>query len=438
MREEARLGGRVVLSNTNQARAAEPTDSAEAPRPVKTWRPSATALRATMVSPSGPRFQPLNGRSLQDDEEAPAEVDDRYLLSPCVTSPLLDDGMEVIAGKDSCVHRWPCWLASAAVVGLTLWTLKAHIGVAIMWLATLAEHAGPWGIVATVLVLAVWVMLLMPISLFEVLVGHVFPLRTAPQQGAHAFRRVAAIERGSGGALVPAPASPNVATAFGPPGARRLHRGQEPGCSWLLRHRAASQASGREAHATPQAAAGPRAHRACAPAQGDAARPLLDAACAHQELRLGQPGRRLPNIPRRHATRGAAAPLRPLAAERGARAFHPTHCGTWPSHPTHRVWQAPMYALPPVLLGSQLNDLADLAAGRQRIRPHPLQLGLGVLMLLLLVLLATTSHRWLEAEQRGAASDLPRGTDDTETEPVLTPTARKDYGNDSPGPPRGV
>ena len=97
-----------------------------------------------------------------------------------------------------------------------------------------------------------------------------------------------------------------------------------------------------------------------------------------------------------------------------------------------------MYALPPVLLGSQLNDLADLAAGRQRIRPHPLQLGLGVLILLLLVLLATTSHRWLEAEQRGAASDLPRGTDDTETEPVLTPTARKDYGNDSPGPARGV
>jgi hypothetical protein len=27
------------------------------------------------------------------------------------------------------------------------------------------------------------VMLLMPISLFEVLVGHVFPLRTAPQHG---------------------------------------------------------------------------------------------------------------------------------------------------------------------------------------------------------------------------------------------------------------
>jgi len=155
----------------------------EAPQPVKTWRPSATALRVTMVSPAEPRFTPLSVRSLQDDEEAPTEVDDRYLLSPCVTSPLLDDGMEVIAGQSGCVHRWPCWIASAAVVGITLWTLKAHIGVAIFWLAALAEHAGPWGIVATVFVLAVWVMLLMPISLFEVLVGHVFPLRTAPQHG---------------------------------------------------------------------------------------------------------------------------------------------------------------------------------------------------------------------------------------------------------------
>ena len=94
-----------------------------------------------------------------------------------------------------------------------------------------------------------------------------------------------------------------------------------------------------------------------------------------------------------------------------------------------------MYALPPVLLGSQLSDLADLAAGRQRIRPHPLQLGLGGLMLLLLVLLAATSHRWLEAEQRGAAlgglaaSDLPRCTDedgetDGETDGDTTPCTR--------------
>ena len=186
------MGGIILIKffdhffNPNSSAITTPPtlpDSDEAPQPVKTWRPSATALRVTMVSPAEPRFTPLSVRSLQDDEEAPTEVDDRYLLSPCVTSPLLDDGMEVIAGQSGCVHRWPCWIASAAVVGITLWTLKAHIGVAIFWLAALAEHAGPWGIVATVFVLAVWVMLLMPISLFEVLVGHVFPLRTAPQHG---------------------------------------------------------------------------------------------------------------------------------------------------------------------------------------------------------------------------------------------------------------
>lgn len=105
------------------------------------------------------------------------------------------------------------------------------------------------------------------------------------------------------------------------------------------------------------------------------------------------------------------------SAQRGPSPPPLPHCGTRASHPQRRAWQAPMYALPPVLLGSQLHDLADLAAGRQRIAPHPVQLGLGALMLLLLVLLATTSHRWLEAEQRGAASDPPRGTA-SETEPV--------------------
>ena len=111
-------------------------------------------------------------------------MEDHYLLSPCVsvTSPLLDDGIESIAQQTKCVHRWPLLLALAVAVGLTLWMLKTHIGEAILWLAALAglaENAGPWGIVATMLVLAVWVMALMPISLFEVLVGHVFPLRTA-------------------------------------------------------------------------------------------------------------------------------------------------------------------------------------------------------------------------------------------------------------------
>ena len=69
----------------------------------------------------------------------------------------------------------------ALVVGLTLWTLRAHIGEAIMWLAELAENAGPWGVVATILALAVWVLVpFMPINLFEVVIGYIFPLWTAP------------------------------------------------------------------------------------------------------------------------------------------------------------------------------------------------------------------------------------------------------------------
>ena len=128
-----------------------------------------------MASPESPRFQSFGSQDVES-----SEADDRHALSPCVTSPLLDDSMEVISGQSGCLHQWQCWLATAAVVGIILWTLKAHIGVAIMSLATLAEHAGPWGIVATVFALAAWIMLLMPISLFEVLIGHVFPLRTAP------------------------------------------------------------------------------------------------------------------------------------------------------------------------------------------------------------------------------------------------------------------
>ena len=114
------------------------------------------------------------------------------------------------------------------------------------------------------------------------------------------------------------------------------------------------------------------------------------------------------------------------AVARGARASHPTR------PPPLCAWQAPLYSLPPVLLGGQLSDLADVAAGRQRIRPNPFQLGLGLAMLLLLVLLAATSHRWLEAEQRehgdgehgehGATSELTRGIDDTEAELVFAPT----------------
>jgi len=71
-------------------------------------------------------------------------------------------------------------LVFAVVVGLTLWTLRAHIGEAIMWLAELAENAGPWGVVATILALAVWVLVpFMPINLFEVVIGYIFPLWTA-------------------------------------------------------------------------------------------------------------------------------------------------------------------------------------------------------------------------------------------------------------------
>ena len=71
-------------------------------------------------------------------------------------------------------------LALAVVVGVTLWTLRAHIGEAIMWLAELAENTGPWGVVATMLALAVWVIVpFMPINPFEVVIGYVFPLWTA-------------------------------------------------------------------------------------------------------------------------------------------------------------------------------------------------------------------------------------------------------------------
>ena len=88
--------------------------------------------------------------------------------------------------EDATPHAVPRGLAAAGllilavVVGLTVWTLRAHIGEAIMWLAELAENAGPWGVVATILALAVWVIVpFMPINPFEVVIGYIFPLRTA-------------------------------------------------------------------------------------------------------------------------------------------------------------------------------------------------------------------------------------------------------------------
>ena len=80
-----------------------------------------------MGSPESPRFQSFGSQDVES-----SEADDRNPLSPCVTSPLLDDSMEVISGQSGCLHQWQCWLAMAAVVGIILWTLKAHIGVAIM------------------------------------------------------------------------------------------------------------------------------------------------------------------------------------------------------------------------------------------------------------------------------------------------------------------
>ena len=79
-----------------------------------------------------------------------------------------------------------------------------------------------------------------------------------------------------------------------------------------------------------------------------------------------------------------------------------------------------MYALPPVLLGGQLNDLADLAAGKQRIPLNTWQLALGLSMLLMLVVLGATSQRWLEAEQR--ATEEPADSE-AETHLVLRPPA---------------
>ena len=81
-------------------------------------------------------------------------------------------------------HAVPRGLAAAGLLALavvvTLWTLRAQVGEAIEWLAELAENTGPWGVVATMLALAVWVIVpFMPINPFEVAIGYVFPLWTA-------------------------------------------------------------------------------------------------------------------------------------------------------------------------------------------------------------------------------------------------------------------
>lgn len=67
-----------------------------------------------------------------------------------------------------------------------------------------------------------------------------------------------------------------------------------------------------------------------------------------------------------------------------------------------------MYALSPLqLLGRQLGDLVDIAAGRQRIRPHHVQLGFGLAMMLLIVLVAVLS--WLYDTLVGPPPPLDEG-----------------------------
>ena len=70
-------------------------------------------------------------------------------------------------------------------------------------------------------------------------------------------------------------------------GGAGLRCGQDAGGGRLLRHGAASQAPRRASRAKPRPAARPRTDCACAPGQGDDARPLLAAACGRKELWLG-------------------------------------------------------------------------------------------------------------------------------------------------------
>ena len=84
----------------------------------------------------------------------------------------------------------------------------------------------------------------------------------------------------------------------------------------MLRHRAARQAPRRAARAKPQPAARPRTDCACAPGQGDDARPLFAAACGRKELWLGLARDRLSGVLGCSTRRGATcARRRPVAPE---------------------------------------------------------------------------------------------------------------------------
>ncbi len=296
-----------------------------------------------------------SGRSSTQDEEEPHA--DEHWLSPCVTSPLLEldeDSDAATSVESKRGRRWPLLLVGLVLVGVALWTMKAHIGEAVLWLAGLAENAGAWGIAATVLVLAVWVMLLMPISVFEVLIGHVFPLKTA---------MAIAITGKTLGAI----------------GCFVVSQQAKPFVERLMRRHRRLRALERTVHAHPLKAT------------------LLV---------------RFSMLP---------APVKNYG-------WGSLGVDFW-IFLTATLLEAPMYALPPVLLGAQLSDLADVAAGRQRIRPHPFQLGLGVAMLVLLVLLCFYSQRWLEQElpSHGSSTDLhaQEHADEAESELVLTPVRDK-------------
>lgn len=271
-----------------------------------------------------------------DDEE------DGPLLSPCgsdMGSAAFSDEPEVAQRR--CAARWPALVAVVVLFAFLLWTLKRHIGDTVMALAHLAEHSGTWGIVAVVLALSLWVLIMMPISIFEVLVGHVFPLRTAL-------------------------AVCIVGKTIGACACFAIAQHAKPFVERLMRRHRRLRALSRLVQAHPLKAT------------------LLV---------------RFSTLP---------APIKNYGWSSLGVDFKVFFVAT--------LAEAPMYALPPVLLGAQLNDLADLAAGKQRIPLNRWQLALGLSMLLLLVVLSATSQRWLEAEQR--ATEEPADSE-AETQLVL-------------------
>jgi len=279
-----------------------------------------------MARPASNSSHSLLGREEAAEDTDDAAEEETSLLSPCgsdMGGAAFSDEAEV--AKRRCAARWPLVVAGVVLLAVLLWTLKRHIGETVMALAHLAKHSGTWGILAVVLALSLWVLIMMPISIFEVLVGHVFPLKTA--------LAVCIVGKTIGACACFAVAG------YAKPFVERLMR----------RHRRL-RALSRLVQAHPLKAT------------------LLV---------------RFSTLP---------APIKNYGWSSLGVSFRVFFVAT--------LAEAPMYALPPVLLGGQLNDLADLAAGKQRIPLNKWQLALGLSMLLLLVVLGATSQRWLEAEQR--------------------------------------